>query len=102
MEHTLRDQTFEDRVAALRRQWSDDPRWAGIERPYGAEDVVRLAGSFGVEHTIARLGAERLRSLLESEDYVAALGAMTATSTTSRRSWPTPRPASVACSTPSS
>ena len=77
MEHTLRDQTFEDRVAALRRRWSDDPRWTGIERPYDAEDVVRLAGSFGVEHTIARRGAERLRSLLESEDYVAALGAMT-------------------------
>src|SRR5436309_6496554 len=47
------------------------------ERPYAPEDVERLRGAVAVEHTLARLGAERLRSLLEGEDYVAALGAMT-------------------------
>jgi isocitrate lyase len=65
------------------RQEADDlaRRWAaaddGIERPYTAEDVIRLRGSIRREHTIARLGAERLRSLLASEDHVSALGCLT-------------------------
>ena len=49
----------------------------GIERPYTQEDVERLQGRFHVEHTIARLGAERLWKLMETEPYVAALGALT-------------------------
>jgi isocitrate lyase len=57
--------------------WKNDPRWQGVERPYTAEDVDRLAGSVRVEHTLARRGAERLWSLLQSEPYVAALGALT-------------------------
>ncbi len=52
-------------------------RWDGIERPYSQEDVERLRGSVRVEHTLARLGAERLWRLLQEEPYVAALGAMT-------------------------
>jgi len=52
-------------------------RWEGIERPYGEEDVERLRGSVQVEHTLARLGAERLWELLREEPYVAALGALT-------------------------
>jgi isocitrate lyase len=52
-------------------------RWDGIERGYTDEDVRRLRGSVPVEHTLARLGAERLWSLLQERDYVAALGAMT-------------------------
>jgi isocitrate lyase len=52
-------------------------RWDGINRPYTDEGVARLRGSVRVEHTLARLGAERLWSLLEDRDYVAALGAMT-------------------------
>src|SRR6186713_1046119 len=52
-------------------------RWNGIERLYREEDVERLRGTIHVEHTLARLGAERLWQLLEDEDYVAALGAMT-------------------------
>jgi isocitrate lyase len=52
-------------------------RWDGIERTYREEDVRRLRGSVHVEHTLARLGAERLWQLLQEEDYVAALGAMT-------------------------
>jgi isocitrate lyase len=61
----------------LERRWGADERWAGIERPYSGEDVVRLRGSIRVEHTLARLGADRLWRLLRDEDYVAALGAMT-------------------------
>jgi isocitrate lyase len=52
-------------------------RWAGVERPYLQDDVERIRGRFHVEHTLARLGAERLWQLLHSEDYVAALGALT-------------------------
>jgi isocitrate lyase len=49
----------------------------GIERPYSQEDVERLRGTVHVEHTLARLGAERLRKLLDSEPYVPTLGALT-------------------------
>src|SRR5262249_51192793 len=62
---------------SLRREWATSPRWAGIERTYTAADVVRLRGSVQEEHTLARLGAERLGSLLHSEPYVNALGALT-------------------------
>ena len=48
-----------------------------IVRPYSRDDVRRLRGSVRVEHTLARLGAERLRTLLEEREWVAALGAMT-------------------------
>src|ERR1700757_5122782 len=64
-------------IAALENQWRSNPRWQGIKRPYKAEDVVRLRGTVQVEHTLARLGAERLWDLLHTEPYVAALGAMT-------------------------
>jgi isocitrate lyase len=52
-------------------------RWDGIERPYGVEDVERLRGTVQIEHTIARMGAERLWELLQAEEYVPALGALT-------------------------
>jgi isocitrate lyase len=52
-------------------------RWAGIERPYSREDVERLRGTVHVEHTVARLGAERLWELLKTEPYVPTLGALT-------------------------
>jgi isocitrate lyase len=52
-------------------------RFDGIVRPYSQAEVDRLRGSFQIEHTVARLGAERLWELLHTEDYVAALGALT-------------------------
>src|ERR1700739_4714134 len=61
----------------LNQEWKNNPRWRGIERPYSAEDVLRLRGSIHIEHTLARLGAERLWELLQSETYVNALGAVT-------------------------
>src|ERR1700738_4024598 len=59
--------------------WQTSPRWRGITRPYTQHDVNRLRGSFQIEHTLARQGAERLWNLLhnEAESYVPALGAMT-------------------------
>jgi isocitrate lyase len=75
------DQRIEERVLqeaeTLEKEWDTDPRWAGVERPYSAEDVVRLRGSFAVEHTVARRGAERLWELIHGEEYVNALGALT-------------------------
>jgi isocitrate lyase len=68
---------FDDQVAELQQSWASDPRWDGIERTYTAADVVRLRGSVQEEHTLARLGAERLWSLLTSKDYVNSLGALT-------------------------
>ncbi|SKC51899.1 isocitrate lyase [Krasilnikoviella flava] len=61
----------------LTEQWASDPRWAGIERTYAAEDVVALRGSVGEEFTLARRGAERLWRQLHEEDFINALGALT-------------------------
>lgn len=55
----------------------NDERWAGVKRPYSADDVLRLRGSVVVEHTLARLGAERLWRLMHEQDYVHSLGAIT-------------------------
>ncbi len=52
-------------------------RWEGIQRPYTTDEVERLRGTVHVEHTLARLGAERLWELLQMDEYVPALGALT-------------------------
>ncbi len=57
--------------------WETDPRWQGVRRTYSAADVDRLGGTVRVEHTLARLGAERLWDLMRKRDYVPALGALT-------------------------
>ena len=57
--------------------WRSDPRWTGITRPYAYSDVLRLRGSIQIEYTLARLGAERLWNLMQTEPYVPALGAIT-------------------------
>ena len=64
-------------IDTLAASWMTDTRWHGIERPYRAEQVARLRGSVRIEHTLARLGAERLWRLLHDDAYVAALGALT-------------------------
>ena len=61
----------------LRQQWATDPRWAGITRPYSAEDVVRLRGRVPVEHSIARITSQKLWNSLNTSDFVNALGALT-------------------------
>src|SRR5712675_299222 len=61
----------------LTAEWRNNSRWNGIERPYAAEDVLRLRGSIHIEHTLARMGADRLWELLQTEPYVNSLGAMT-------------------------
>jgi isocitrate lyase len=75
------DLTYEERIRReadnLRTHWSSSPRWEGIERSFEAEDVIGLRGSITVEHTLARLGAERLWWLMTTKDHVPALGALT-------------------------
>ncbi len=64
-------------VQALSQEWSADPRWKGIVRDHTARDVVRLRGSIKLDYTLARLGAEKLWHLLESQPFVRTLGAVT-------------------------
>src|SRR5512132_3638906 len=64
-------------TATLSQSWASSPRWRGIRRDYRAEDVLRLRPQVLVEHTLARVGAERLWRLLAERDHVPALGAMT-------------------------
>ncbi|ETI69526.1 isocitrate lyase [Neobacillus vireti] len=67
----------DSRVAVLQESWELDSRWQGITRPYTAEDVIKLRGSIDIEHTLALKGAEKLWKLLNEEDYINALGALT-------------------------
>ena len=67
----------QQQIQALRQDWDNNPRWSGIHRPYSAEDVVRLRGTVPVEHSLAKLGAEKLWRYLQTEDFVNALGALT-------------------------
>ncbi len=64
-------------VEELKNEWAQSPRWAGVKRPYSAEEVDRLRGTFQHDHTIARMGAERLWELLHAEKFIRALGALT-------------------------
>ncbi len=61
----------------IRDDWNNNPRWKGVTRPYSAEEVVRLRGTVAVEHSLARLGADKLWQSLQREDFVNALGALT-------------------------
>jgi len=69
--------TREQQIAALEKDWAENPRWKGIKRGYTAADVVRLRGSLGIEHTLAKRGAEKLWNLCNTEPFVNTLGALT-------------------------
>ncbi|CAM8634183.1 AceA Isocitrate lyase [Oxalobacteraceae bacterium] len=69
--------TREQQAQALAKDWAENSRWKGIKRNYTAEDVVRLRGSVQVEHTLAKRGSEKLWSLMHTEPFVNALGALT-------------------------
>ena len=66
-----------DDAAIMRDEWENDPRWKGITRPYTPEEVLALRGTLNVEYTFATAGAKRLWYLLQNEDYIPALGALT-------------------------
>jgi isocitrate lyase len=65
-----------NQIAEIEREWQG-PRWEGITRPYTAEEVARLRGSVRIEHTLARMGAERLWELMHERPFVRSLGALT-------------------------
>ncbi len=64
-------------AAELKKEWETSPRWKGVTRTYKAEDVVRLRGTVAVEHSLAKLGAEKLWRYVNEKPFVNALGAMT-------------------------
>ena len=66
-----------EQIAQLESEWADSPRWKGIERNYSAEDVVKLRGTVNIEYTLARLGAEKMWRLVNQEDPLCGLGALT-------------------------
>ena len=67
----------QDRIQELVTDWTTNPRWKGIERPYTAAEVIKLQGSYKIEHSIAKIGAEKLWYKLNNQDFVAGLGALT-------------------------
>ena len=69
--------TREQQIAALEKDWAENPRWKGIKRPYSAADIVRLRGSVAIDYTLATRGAKKLWDLVNNEPYVNCLGALT-------------------------
>lgn len=67
---------MQENAKRIEFEWGHAKRWAGITRPYSAEDVLKLRGTLRIEYTLARLGATKLWHLMQSEDYVNALGAV--------------------------
>ena len=69
-------QSRSEHVKMLNESWNNDPRWSGIKRGYGAEDVVKLQGSVVHKHSLAENGAKKLWKLVNEEPFVNALGAL--------------------------
>ena len=69
--------TTKDQIQQLEQEWLENPRWNGIKRPYSAEEVLKLRGTYKIEYTIAKLMSEKLWEKLNSQDFVAGLGALT-------------------------
>jgi malate synthase A len=66
-----------DEAKKLETLWTQDPRWKGIKRDYSPAEVLKLRGTYRIEHSIARLGSENLWKLIHEQKYVHALGALT-------------------------
>jgi isocitrate lyase len=73
----MNDTSNVSNIIQLEREWTENPRWKGVERPYDASEVLRLRGSITIEHTLARMGAEKLWRQMHEMPYVNALGALT-------------------------
>lgn len=65
------------RVESLQKSWEKELRWVDVERPYTAEEVIRLRGSIDLEYTLATRGSKKLWESINTEEYVNALGALT-------------------------
>ena len=69
--------TREEQIKKLETEWAESPRWKGVSRNYTAEDVVKLRGSVQIEYTLARMGAEKMWRLVNQEEPLCGLGALT-------------------------
>ena len=69
--------TRQEQIQAIEQDWLTNPRWSGIKRPYTAEEVLKLRGSYKIEYTIAKEMSEKFWDKLNSREYVAGLGALT-------------------------
>ena len=67
----------QEQIRQLEQDWLENPRWIGVERPYSAEEVLKLRGSYQLDYTIAKLMSEKLWEKLNNQDFVAGLGALT-------------------------
>lgn len=67
----------QEQIRQLEQDWLENPRWKGVERPYSAEEVLKLRGSYQLDYTIAKMMSEKLWEKLNSQDFVAGLGALT-------------------------
>src|SRR5699024_7172133 len=68
---------YKERAEKLQQVWETEERWKDIKRPYSAEDVIRLRGSLDIEHTLAKKGTEKLWNLINTENSVNKVGALT-------------------------
>jgi len=64
-------------IEKVTNEWKNNPRWKGVVRPYSAEEVVKLRGSLQIDYPLARIGADKLWRLFETEPSIRALGALT-------------------------
>jgi isocitrate lyase len=69
--------TTEQEIKRIQDDWQTNSRWKGVQRPYTAEDVVRLRGTVRIEYSLARQGAEKLWRYVNTEPFVNSLGALT-------------------------
>lgn len=66
-----------EQIQQLEKEWAENPRWEGVTRPYSAEDVLKLRGSYKIDYTIATQMSQTLWNKLKKQDFVAGLGALT-------------------------
>lgn len=64
-------------IAEMEKEWAENARWQGVERPYSAADVDKLRGTIDIEYSLARNGSEKLWKYMGEQSYVNALGALT-------------------------
>ena len=69
--------TQQERADLLKKDWTSNPRWNGVNRPYSAEEVVKISGSVKIEYSLAKNGAEKLWNRLHTDSWVSGLGALT-------------------------
>lgn len=69
--------TKQEQIKEIEKDWLENPRWKGVKRPYTAEDVLKLRGSYKLDYTIATEMSKKFWNKLNTQDFVAGLGALT-------------------------